>query len=458
MGNKLTKSRKKIDKPTPTVYPNQPVRPLRRSVEGNTSVVYSNFPRIVAELHHYRGSVRNLEDEDEEDEQPRRFHEEVHCCVFSPDDEALLLTSTTPIPCGPFTPDIGCGHLREFDINSGSCKRELLTYHSQECDISSDGNLVSFITNSGQGEVALVKRNRSSYAEIAERVDKFQPCCNGMTGQTLCCKFSPDARHIVSAASLDFHSMRETNELRLWNVKSMQIEARVVLRDITDFCGFVTRCEFSPDGQYLAVSTSKEQLCILRSKNLDVVTVLRRRCRGNVCWSIFNPAWRFEVLACCMQDGRVEIWNKVEVHSSAHAGELRYAREKERKVSFSRLLHCCQYSPDGKMIAVGTSDANIIMLGAETLDSLFYLECIKEPSPFGLRIQNTIVYSIAFSKSQQYVAAGYSDSMVRVWAMPMRFDLQHLCRVVILHSVPGNKINSLPVPNGIKNYLLNNYK
>ena len=347
MGNKLTKSRKKIDKPTPAVYPNQPVRPLRRSVEGNTSVVYSNFPRIVAELHHYRGSVRNLEDEDEEDEQPRRFHEEVHCCVFSPDDEALLLTSTTPIPCGPFTPDIGCGHLREFDINSGSCKRELLTYHSQECDISSDGNLVSFITNSGQGEVALVKRNRSSYAEIAERVDKFQPCCNGMTGQTLCCKFSL-ARHIVSAASLDFHSMRETNELRLWNVKSMQIEARVVLRDITDFCGFVTRCEFSPDGQYLAVSTSKEQLCILRSKNLDVVTVLRRRCRGNVCWSIFNPAWRFEVLACCMQDGRVEIWNKVEEFTDVQKLFLLW-REIEDKIDqyiSSRVFFLCEATED----------------------------------------------------------------------------------------------------------------
>lgn len=453
MGNKLIKSRTKVDKPTPVVFPNRPIRPLRRSIEGNTSVVYSNFPRTVAEFRHYSGSGTNTERE--EDERSRSNDEEVHCCVFSPDDEALLLTSSTPTPCGPFTPDIGLGHLRVFDINSGSCRKEILTYHSQECDISSDGNMITFLTNSGRGEVALVKRNRSSLSGIAERVDKFQPCCTGMTGQTLCCKFSPDARHIVSAASLDFHSMRETNELRLWNVKSMQIEAKVVLRDITDFCGFVTRCEFSPDGQYIAVSTSKEQLCILRSKNLDVVTVLRRRCRGNMCWSVYNPAWRFEVLACCLQDGRVEIWHKVDVHSGAC--ELRYVREKERKVSFSRMLYSCQYSPDGQMIAVGRSDANIIMLNADSLESLFCLECKSEPSPFGLRTQNATVHCIAFSKSQQYVAAGYSNSMARVWAMPMRFDLKHLCRVVILHNVPASQISSLPVPSGIKTYLLNNY-
>lgn len=449
MGNRLIKSRTKIDKRTPAIFPRQPIQPLRRSIEGSTSLVFSNFPRAIAELSHHRGSAGTSE------EVGSSSDEEIHCCVFPPDDEALLVTCSTPTPCGPFSPDIGLGHLRVFDINSSSCTKEILTYHSQECDISSDGELITFLTNSGRGEVALVRRNRNSRSGIAERIDKFQPCCTGMTGQTLSCKFSPDARHIVSAASLDFHSMRETNELRLWNVKSMQIEAKVVLRDVTDFCGFVTCCEFSPDGQYIAVSTSKEQLCILRSKNLDVVTVLRRRCRGNMCWSVFNPTSRHEVLACCLQDGRVEIWHKLDIQSGAC--ELRYVREKERKVSFSRRLYSCQYSPDGQMLAVGSSAANIIMLNSDSLELLFCLDGKSAPSPYAPRTHNATVHCIAFYKSQQYVAAGYSDGLARVWAMPMRFDLKHLCRVVILHNVPASQISSLPIPSCIKMYLLNRY-
>lgn len=445
MGNKLIKSRSrtKIDKPAPAAFPRHPIQPLR-----STSSVFSNFPRVIAELRHHRGSAAGASEE--EGGEGSDSDEEVHCCVFAPDDESVLVTCSTPRPCGPFSPVIGVGHLRVFDINSSSCTKEVITFHSQECDISRDGELITFLTNSGRGEVALVKRDRNSRSGIADRVEKFQPCCTGMTGQALSCKFSPDARHIVSAASLDFHSMRETNELSLWNVKSMQIEAKVVLRDVTDFCGFVTCCEFSPDGQYIAVSTSKEQLCILRSKNLDVVTVLRRRCRGNMCWSVFNPTYKHDVLACCLQDGRVEIWRKLDIQSGAC--ELRYVRERER-VSRVR-LYSCQYSPDGQMLAVGTSTASIIMLNSDSLEALFYLDSKTSPSPYAPRY-NATVHCIAFSKSQQYVAAGYSDGMARIWAMPIRFDLKHLCRVAILHHVPASKISSLPVPSGIKTYLLN---
>lgn len=447
MGNKLIKSRTKVDKSSPGIFPCRPVRPLRRTINGATSLEFSNFPRAIAQLRHSRSFGSNEEGFISEQE------EEIHCCAFFPDDESLLVTCSTP--CGrTFRPDEGLGHLRVFDINSGSCKKEILTYNSQECDISADGDLITFITNSGRGEVALVKRSRESRSGIAERVDKFQPCCTGITGQTLSCKFSPDATHIVSASSLDYHSIRETNELLLWNVKSMQIVKKVVLRDVTDFCGFVTSCEFSPDGQYIAVATSQEQLCVLRSKNFDVVAVLRRRCRGNRCWSVFNPRWKCEVLACCLQDGRVEIWQKLEHPSTS---EVRYVCEKERKVSFSRRLYSCRYSPDGLMVAVGTSEANVIVLNADTLESLFCLDCKSVPDPYRPRTQNTTVHCIAFSRSQQYLAAGYSDGLARIWVMPVRFDLKHLCRVVILQSVPASKIDALPIPSGIKSYILNRF-
>lgn len=445
MGNRLTftRSRTKVDKSSDLILPCRPVQPLRDINHGATS---SNFPRIIAQLLHNRSSRSNIGFGDE-------LEEEIHCCTFSPDDESLLVTCSTP--CGPsFRSDEGRGHFRVFDIKSGSCRKEILTHNSQECDISADGDLITFITNSGRGEVALVKRSRDSRSGIEERVDKFQPSCTGITGQTLCSKFSPDGTHIASASSLDFHSIRETNELRLWNVKSMQTVKRIVLRDVTDFCGFVTSCEFSPDGQYIAVTTSQEQLCILKSKNFDIVSVLRKRCRGNRCWCVFNPRRKCEVLACCLQDGRVEIWKKLDYPNSC---EVKYICEKERKVSSLRRLYSCRYSPDGLMLTVGTSDANVLVLDSDSLDTLFCLDCKSEsiPDSFRPRVQNATVHCIAFSKSQQYLAAGYSDGLVRIWAMPIQFDLKHLCRVVILHNVPASKIGSLPIPSGIKAYILN---
>lgn len=440
MGNKLVKSRTKVERPPAAICPRRPLQPLKRTINGVRSIQFSNFPRTIAQFTHKDGNGLTEETE-----------EEVHCCTFAPDDESLIVTCTTP--CGPtYRPGEGFGHLRVFDITSGLCMKEILTYNSQQCDISADGDLITFVMNSGRGEVALVRRSRDSRSGIAERVEKFQPCCTGITGQTLSCKFSPDASHIVSAASLDFHSIRETNELRLWNVKSMQTVKKVVLRDLTDFCGFVTSCEFSPDGQYIAVSTSQEQLCILRSKNFDIVAVLRKRCRGNKCWSVFDPRWKCEILACCLQDGRVEIWQKIEHLSTC---DVRYVCDKQRKVSFSRRLYSCRYSPDGMMLAVGTSDANIIVLDSGNLESLFCLDSKSMPDPYRPRNENTIVDCIAFSRSQQYVAAGYSDGLARIWAMPVRFDLKHLCRVVILHSVAASKISCLPIPSGIKTYLLN---
>ena len=441
MGNKLLKSRKS-DKTTEAILPSSPVQPLRIGT-NETSSAFSNFPRVITQLPH-NGNFASNED-------PPDSKEEIRCCAFLPDNESLLVTCSTPGAEFHFRPEEGWGHLRLFDIESGLCRKEILTYFSQECDISSDGDLITFVINAGGGEVALVKTSRNSRSGIAERVDKFHPQCNGITGQTLCCKFSPDATHIVSVASLDFHSIRETNELRLWNVKSMRAVKKVVLRDLTDFCGFVTSCEFSPDGQYIAVSTSQEQVCVLRSKNLDLASILRKRCRGNMCWCIFDPRYKFEILACCLQDGRVEIWRKFDVWSSS---ELRYACEKECKVSLRR-LSSCRYSPDGHLLAIGTSDACIVMLDSDNLTSLYCLDCKSLPSPYRPTSENTTVHCIAFCTSQQYVAAGYSDGQARIWALPMRFDLKHMCRLVLLHNVPASKILLLPIPNTVKAYLLN---
>ena len=445
MGNKLDKA--KHEKASCNSLPSRPFQSLRFGGSNNgcinptTSGRFSNSARVITQLRHGRNTGHF-------EEREATSCEEVHCCLFVPDDENFLVSSSTP--CDPRNEE-GLGHLRYFNVNTGLCSKEILTYHTQECDISTDGELISFTMNSGQGEIAAVKRIRYNRSGLSERLQKFQPQCNGITGQTLGCQFSPDGNQLLSVASLDFHTIRETNELRLWNVRSLQLTKKVLLRDLTDFCGFVTSCKFSPDGHYIACTTSQEQLCILRAKNLDMVSILRKRCRGNMCWCVFDPRRKHEVLACCLQDGRVEIWRAQD--TPAYPG-IPYTCDKQSKISSLKRLYSCQYSPDGSMIAVGTSDATIIMLHSDDLNKLYLLDCKVPGSPFSPSSHNVTVHCVAFSKSLQFAAAGYSDGLVRVWALPYRFDLQHLCRLAILRHVAPRKVHTLPLPSSLKGYLL----
>ncbi|EDO48555.1 predicted protein [Nematostella vectensis] len=449
MGNKSGKSSKKrlnwdIDKSTTSTLPSRPLQHLRCFPQDRNGYM-SNTARIVAQLHHLKSGQTRTD-----------YGEEIRCCVFAPDDETTILTTSNP--CGPnVRPEEGLGHFRVFDVSRGECKKEITTYYSQECDISSDGDSIAFVMNATKGEVARIKRNRTSLSGVSEKLEKFQPECNGLIGQTMICKFSPDNCYLLSAACVDFHTIRETNELRVWNVKSMDMIKSVVLRDLSDFCGFVTSCNFSPDGSFIAFSTSQEQLCVLKAKTLEIVCVLRKRCRGNKCWCVFNPRYRNGVLACCLQDGRIEIWTREDTapHPTLSCDpQVTYTCDKQQRVTSSARLYSCQYSKDGKYLAAGTSEANIILLDPDSLSTLLVLDCKAVSAPNEGMIQSAIIHCIAFSNSCQYLAAGYNDGVVRIWSLPARFDLQHMCRTAILQYVPANKIYLLPIPNALKVYLL----
>ncbi|KXJ22270.1 WD repeat and SOCS box-containing protein 1 [Exaiptasia diaphana] len=440
MGNKSAKPSKKkptwdLNKATTSNLPSRPLRHLR--FPSNSQGCFSNSARIVYQLGLEHG-------------------EEIRCVVFAPDDECTILTTSNP--CGPNTylrADEGMGHFRIFDVPQRKPKKEIITYYSQECDISPDGDLIAFVMNASKGEVAQLKRNRTSPSGVSEKLAKFHPECNGLIGQTMICKFAPDSSALLSAACVDFHTIRETNELRVWSVKSMNLVNSVVLRDLSDFCGFVTSCNFSPDGTLIAFSTSQEQLCVLNSKTLEKVCVVRKKCRGNKCWCVFDPRYRSEVLGCCLQDGRIELWHCDDGHHSSINNEL-YTCYKQERVTTTSRLYSCQYSPDGNFLAVGTSEAKILLLDSDTLITAMILDCKVQvvSAPNGGMYQSAIIHCLAFSKSCNYLAAGYNDGVVRVWQLPIRFDLKHISRTAILQCVPANKVYSLPLPDPLKIYLL----
>mgnify|MGYP001793691346 CR=1 FL=1 len=443
MGNKLEKSRKGC-------LPSQALRPLRKQAN---ILGLSNQARIIYEIHHHGNSCSRLvQDRIDSDE-------EVRCCVFAPDDENFLITASIPNGNDSIVRHgNGLGHLRVFDVGVSdrdtgkiACKKQILTYYSEDCDISSDGNWISFVLNDGRGEIGLLKRSKTNRSDVSDRLVKLQPQCNGITGQTLVCQFSPDGSSLLSAASLDFHTIRETNELRVWNVKSNQMTKKISLRSLAVFCGYITGCRFSPDGHYIVVTTSQEQICVLKTKNLEVACMIRKRCRDNMCWAVFNPRWTHEELVCCLQDGRVTVGHLEHLDYKDPQSPLKYTCQNEAKVVSSSTIHSCQFTHDGSSIAIGTSDSNILLLNSANLQVISSLDCKSISDSFQ---QNVKVNGISFSRSLQYLAAAYSDSRVRVWQLPVRFDLRHMCRVVVLYHVPANKIVHLPVPAAVKDYLL----
>lgn len=95
---------------------------------------------------------------------------------------------------------------------------------------------------------------------------------------------------------------------------------------------------------------------------------------------------------------------------------------------------------------------------AIVLQTLYEISSIHVPDARLDSVSNesstTIVCSVAFSRSCNELAIGQSDGLVRIWQLPLKFELQHLCRLVINGLVPPAQVTHLPLPRNLKAYLL----
>ena len=124
----------------------------------------------------------------------------------------------------------------------------------------------------------------------------------------------------------------------------------------------------------------------------------------------------------------------------------------------STKLTAFSYSADGALLAFGTSQGKVIVTETELLQTLYEISSIHVPDARLDSVSNesstTIVCSVAFARSCNELAIGQSDGLVRIWQLPLKFELQHLCRLVINGLVPPAQVTHLPLPRNLKAYLL----
>lgn len=117
------------------------------------------------------------------------------------------------------------------------------------------------------------------------------------------------------------------------------------------------------------------------------------------------------------------------------------------------------YSPDGSLLAFGTSQGKVIIIDTEFLHTLYEINATvtgEQEAP-NESSATVAVCSVAFTKSCQELAVGQSDGFVRILQLPLKFELRHMCRLVINRLVPPNQLECLPLPRNLKAYLLYSY-
>lgn len=122
----------------------------------------------------------------------------------------------------------------------------------------------------------------------------------------------------------------------------------------------------------------------------------------------------------------------------------------------STKLTAFTYSPDGSLLAFGTSQGKVIVTETELLQTLYEISSVPDTRLDSVSNEpsTTIVCSVAFARSCNQLAIGQSDGLVRIWQLPLKFELQHLCRLVINGLVPPSQVTHLPLPRNLKAYLL----
>ena len=387
----------------------------------------------------------------------------VAACSFAPDDDTTLVTLTT-LASPPFR-SLRAGFVQCWDLENPDEGHDssLFTYSPRpHCPFSPDGELLSVILNSGAGQLILVERSGCCLEPCNIQ------CSNGdrsLCARALCCVFSNDGRKAVTVSNvtLELYRGREVHEICLWRVCSKR-NLRSVWRvscevALPRFAGHFHSCVFSPDSSLLAISSSLGQLYILQGDSLELFAAIDTEItNNNSCTCAFDPRFGYSRLGASHQRGDFQVWKLED-------GPCRFKCLKKKEIIQEPLeLMTFAFSPDGNLIAFGLSDGKSLICDADTLQRFHELDPLTQITRQNPQVNiaelatpDLAVSSLAFTKSCQEMAVGHSNGYLRIWQLPQKMDLLHICRISITSVVPVNKIHLLPLPRKLRAFLMFSY-
>ncbi len=419
-------------------------------------------------------------------------HYTAYGCCFCPDNDCLLATVSVmrgetvdlehydfnrSLPGAGYVTvwnvteevDVKCGDGDEVDYFYEESSPTFFTFSPKPCcTFSGDGNLLTVILNCGRESLMIARRHQDSAGDNPSDVwfSETDLKCHGQGSTTLCGRTQCavlDGCKMVTVSNVSMSSYRNTvhgdttqytetiNEVCLWNLanpttgeikprSTWKIGCQVICKD---FQGSVNQCKFAPNGSILGLSSTNGD-CLF----LDITT------GGLFAWishtrnsaSKRSPSdFDFDP----SQDGVVAaVWEKgcmciFEIHRNS-VNEV-YRSESPIDKPFSNSI---RYSPDGKLLAVGTLSGHVLLFDPENGSCNLILDICQEQ-----RLLELAVFGISFTKSCQEVAVAYMDGTVRIWQLQRVLNLQHICRLEILKNTAGYHLNDLPLPDNLKRYL-----
>lgn len=370
----------------------------------------------------------------------------VSACSFCLHDDSCLVTQTILI--NNTTRPFQAGFVQIWDLLSEDNDDDSLFTYSpvSEFSVSLDGNIIASILNSGQGMLYLVERINDNYPRLEPcKFDCFSISkrIENMNGRPCCCVFSPDGCTAVIVSVVQT-ALGQVHELSLWRVslaKTLHKISKVICENILNgFAGRLHNCTFSLDGSLLALTTTHGQLYVLKTSSLEIHSVVQSTVlENNICMCAFHLNTN---LVVCMSDGLFTLW-------SLYPRQPHCSLDKKLIVNGPCRITTMRLNQDYSLIAFGTTDGQVIIHDAESFHHLYTIDSKSDDADTQLE-----VCSLAFAKSCQEIAVGYNDGCVRIWQLPIKMNLQHLCRMEILQCVPEKIISKLPLPESLKAYLL----
>lgn len=388
---------------------------------------------------------------------------DIYACCFPSDDDGVLLSASKVEQTTFLRHTRDFSSIRLWDLNRRQINTGFLAdfpRSCRSCDFSPDGQLVVCVFSEDSLALVRMRSWKTTSAEVIQMRKIWRS-----RGTLLCCTFSPEGRSIVVVSRLT----GDTNHVCMIDVNSKKMTKKMSPTLSSKIRGFVKSCMFSPDGLFLSVSTSSGQLILFDIQDLhiqgslDLDTEASTSClcdpfhqssRRSItlsmqCWYLFDPRYGHKYIASCIEDGTIQTWSL----NSNVQGLTRIQSVNILQTPWQKICSAA-FSPDGNILAVGTSDSKILALNSESLDLLFTLNAHLQPDGLRTWYQNTEVSCLAFTRTCQQLAAGYNDGRIRIWQLPPLISLQHMCRLVIIKFIPANKIPKLPLPAHLLRYLL----